>query len=488
MRSIINTTILLLANTILCIGQPTHFATFGTHQLDQGLNIITGHDNDIVIAGASSSYPTWESNGLLVILDSNGVLKHCNIITDTFFSIIYTGISLTDTGYIFLGTKTNRLLPCSQVFSILKTDKNLAQISEMKVQLIDSLCFRSVQAFSPDNNNYLFHGILAPHIHSNVFTPFVAKINDSGLLIYIRIGVYPGFSDGITLNQSMIPDFNNNGYYLGSQHKPGKGSSILHLDKTLSIVKDTIPMQNHLYWSHGLRKVGVDKLVVSARAGSSGGSPTSAITLLDTMGNVLSIHEYGIDGKLNLMTSNSIAVNDKNIFFTHFYWEFGQDPYFPTITNKIFVHKYDTTLQPLWIKELGWDAHFTPWAITATPDGGCIVLASVYDGDTMYLRHDVVLFKLDGNGQLVGVTNLTPKPEDLVVFPNPGTERFEIQGGDLIDRIEVYDASGRLVRDVTLRGNPAIVDMLDTPTGLYIIHATSTTGKTYRPVKWVKGM
>ena len=463
---------------------PTYFSMFGTQWHDYPTHLFRGMNNDLIVLSGSYSFILNQNIASQIIcLDSTGNLKHWVQVPDSFPMRNFIGGQFSGNKYHILSRHFPEYPPYYTVFSILQMDTAFNILNETFVPYNDTCKQKAGDAIMDSRGDYLFCAQLEKT--GGTTFPYVVKIDSVGNIKNNQFGSFPGYGSGV--NGKIIEDFNSTGYFLGTQRKDsGGGDRILHLDSDFNILSDTIRFPTGfpqgLGSLRGLKKQYPDRIIVSATTSTSG---NLAVAAFDTLGQLLHFLERSRPGYAVMPGMDPLAVTDSSIFFASYYALWG-DVVFPPINNYITVQKLDNSFQELWEAKLGWDAYFLYSTILATPDGGCIVLASVYDADTMYLRHDVVLFKLDGNGQLVGVTNLTPKQEDLTVFPNPGTERFEIQGGDLIDRIEVYDASGRLVRDISLRGNPAIVDMNDTPAGLYIIHATSTTGKTYRPVKWVK--
>jgi hypothetical protein len=472
--------VLIITCPIISLSQ-TGFpvSSFGSTNLDFGSDIIIGHNENIIVCGQSSGYPSGITSGMLASLNGSGILQKQVLITDSFDFIRYNKAQKTDTGYIFLGMKQNLSPPYIPHISVLFTDYDLNMVSELLIPLniIGFLDFLIARFDS--QGNALFHGMGYPTT-TNSLQPCIVKIDPHGNILHESIGPFTGFDYGF--NVALMEDFHSRGYYLADQQLSG-GQYILLLDTSLNLLLDTIRLPSELYMVSQLQKFDTDQILIKSRGKNYG---MYYLTYIDTLGNLEFQKELGKTGKYNMFNTKTMDVTPSAMFVASSYLDDILDVYFPDSTNSISVIKLDTAFNTVWSIEIGWDAHFLVKAILATPDGGCIVLASVYDSDTMYMRHDVVLFKLDGNGQLVGVTNLTPEPDDLVVFPNPGTDRFEIKGADPLERVEVYDASGRLVRNVNLKGHPAIVDMHDAPSGLYIIRATSTTGKSYRPVKWVK--
>jgi len=462
---------------------PTYFSMFGTQWHEYPTYMFQGMNNDLIVLSGSYSYivnENIESN--IILIDSNGIFKKFVSLPDSFpMRHLIRGV-ISEYRYHILSRHFSEHPPYYTVLSILLLDTAFNILNETFVPY-DTMHQWAGDAIMDSRGDYLFSARLVKP--GGTTFPYVVKIDSAGNIKNNQHGSFPGYGWGD--NKKIIEDFKSEGYFVGVQRKDsGGGDRILHLDSDFNILCDTIRFPTGIPHGMsgllGLKKQYPDRIIVSTHTYTSG---NMAIAAFDTLGNLLHFLERSKPGYACMPGMDPLAVTDSSIFFASYHALWG-NVVFPSIKNYITVQKLDNSFQELWEAKLGWDAYFMYSTILATPDGGCIVLASVYDSDTMYMRHDVVLFKLDGNGQLVGVTNLTPEPDDLVVFPNPGTDRFEIKGADPLERVEVYDASGRLVRNVNLKGHPAIVDMHDAPSGLYIIRATSTTGKSYRPVKWVK--
>jgi hypothetical protein len=56
----------------------------------------------------------------------------------------------------------------------------------------------------------------------------------------------------------------------------------------------------------------------------------------------------------------------------------------------------------------------------------------------------------------------------LSIFPNPATDHLVIEEGDKVNRIEFFDISGKLIKEVQSQGSQTI-DLSDLPEGSYIV-------------------
>ncbi len=62
---------------------------------------------------------------------------------------------------------------------------------------------------------------------------------------------------------------------------------------------------------------------------------------------------------------------------------------------------------------------------------------------------------------------------DFEVYPNPVTERLTIRAKDIIDRVEIFDMSGKLVLNTQGGNNTSILYMQNYQTGIYLVKVYS---------------
>ncbi len=120
--------------------------------------------------------------------------------------------------------------------------------------------------------------------------------------------------------------------------------------------------------------------------------------------------------------------------------------------------------------------HFPQVRAVLVGEDGSLILGGGFSDFMGHERYNVV--KL--NRGSVNTANREAK-RDLRIFPNPATDAFRIdlpQGNDALLELNVYDMSGRLVRQV-LRPQPGIdVNVGDLKPGMYIVRALSA-GEAY---------
>lgn len=142
----------------------------------------------------------------------------------------------------------------------------------------------------------------------------------------------------------------------------------------------------------------------------------------------------------------------------------------PYIPSTVIVTKIDGDFNIIWKKRLLMGLGYSPYAITATSDGGCIVVGWVFDFNSEQ-RFDLFALKINADGT-VGVDEI--QEENMAfVYPNPTKEAVNI-GGVEAKETKVYNALGQCV--MNFRGNEANVEAL--ADGIYILRITDDKGLT----------
>lgn len=450
--------------------------TFGSSQFDVPIGLMQGHDNDILICGSKSPGPNINSaQATIYLLDSLGTLIENRTFNEIQF---FNNIIQTQLGYTFFGVHHNQSIPYESKFVMLKTDYNLNFLDSVHIFLSDTLMPLFERTIVNSEGQFIANGW---YVDSNfTVTPFVYKFNSSGDITRSQIGEYNGFVQG--LNRVILEDFGDNGYYLFDQLGGGK-SMILHLDSNLNLnPSKSLEMPNNTQDVHDVVKIGSDKIFYVSKGMKVGQFYAVCIDTANTLHYYKEIghphlRNYFLDG-LSLH-NNSLFIASSPVFDI-FNLNFPQD------TNRIKIIKMDTLLNIHWEKEIGWDAYFIRVAVHATKDGGCLVSGSVYDKDTMNQRHDIVLFKLDANGNVTGTHRIENAGGSFLnVYPNPGKDHFYVEGVHG-SALQVYSQNGKKLFEQHLNTGRSKVEMGKYPSGVYLLRLVDKQGRPLASGKWIK--
>ena len=145
--------------------------------------------------------------------------------------------------------------------------------------------------------------------------------------------------------------------------------------------------------------------------------------------------------------------------------------FFDNVSNHIYVGKTDPSLnQWHWYKYIGnpQTYHF-PYKILATSDGGCIITSAIYDFvNNPNLEHDLYVIKLDANGQVTSVSNLSKGDDKAIVYPIPAQDVVYIRSeGKEADQVMLFDLSGKLILQTKLQPGGSHISLLGIAAGTY---------------------
>lgn len=144
-------------------------------------------------------------------------------------------------------------------------------------------------------------------------------------------------------------------------------------------------------------------------------------------------------------------------------WPFCQTPLC------VIVTKTDSDLNIVWKKRFLMNEVYSPFAVIASSDGGCVVVGMVYDFN-LERRADLFALKINREGT-VGLGEI--QEENMAyVYPNPARETVRI-GGVVAKETQIYNALGQCVK--TFRGNECGIEELSS--GLYFFRVRDEKNK-----------
>ncbi|MBP6871894.1 MAG: T9SS type A sorting domain-containing protein [Bacteroidales bacterium] len=158
----------------------------------------------------------------------------------------------------------------------------------------------------------------------------------------------------------------------------------------------------------------------------------------------------------------------------------------------LILNNIDEDLNLNWQRFYGGDAGYYLWALKATADGGCVMMATRYDPEVQDGETDVTIIKVDSNGLLTSTGNGPAIPaQQLAIRPNPASGKITIAYPDIFKfqqkEILIYNIYGNKIyqHDITADISRSYVDISSYPNGLYIV-VLSVEGKKIASGKVVK--
>ncbi|NOY49428.1 MAG: T9SS type A sorting domain-containing protein [Chlorobi bacterium] len=128
-------------------------------------------------------------------------------------------------------------------------------------------------------------------------------------------------------------------------------------------------------------------------------------------------------------------------------------------------------------------------SVLATNDGGCLLGGSKYDYEnTNELERDIYILKLNNQGLLTSTEeNNSNLMHEAIVFPNPGTTKFNIRVAAQYPEstVELYNINGELILKNEIIGKSAEIETSFLKTGTYIYKIYNKSGL-FETGKWIK--
>jgi hypothetical protein len=141
----------------------------------------------------------------------------------------------------------------------------------------------------------------------------------------------------------------------------------------------------------------------------------------------------------------------------------------------VMTGQVDAELNLRYLRFLGGNDYYLIYYIIATPDGGSFICVTKYNHDTKV--YNPVFIKLNNEGMLVGTAINTMQIKDALVYPNPVTDKLEIECYLKDFRIQLFDISGKLLIEQEGVIGKTLIKMDNVKSGSYIIQIISKNGK-----------
>jgi hypothetical protein len=108
-------------------------------------------------------------------------------------------------------------------------------------------------------------------------------------------------------------------------------------------------------------------------------------------------------------------------------------------------------------------------AVVVDAAGNEKTTGNIEDGDMLKVTsadgYIEVMYELN----IVAVSSKLPSANQIEIYPNPTSGRLNVRGVEAGNRIQVYNSSGAVVRDLKVRSNLEVLSIDDQPAGLYLI-------------------
>jgi hypothetical protein len=350
----------------------------------------------------------------------------------------------------------------------------------------------SVSGIHDHINNIIVNGWYDQTDYINTEDIFIFRFSSNGDSLSFRHFNYPTSQK----SNAIMEKLDNTGYYM-----PIWGrifslnyylSNMVELDYNFNITfEDTIT--NDLGRHNNIRKFNEQQYLLSGQISPntiSGKNQLIAVEKLDKdyhAYNYQRVGPYLVDTVTYPAWVQNMDFIDTNNIFVGGTVNIAMYPN-PNQNSYLILANLDSELNKQWQYFYGYDKYYEMHGILATQDGGCLILATIFNFiDTEYER-DILLIKVDSNGLITG-TNSDPefKISNAIIYPNPGIEYLNIQSGPQITGAEFYlfDVNGKAVMVEKINNTQLKVNTAYLPSGTYPWHIVFKN-KVIESGKWVK--
>ncbi len=447
------------------------------------LDLLEEETGGFLAVGYQGDTPTPEDyKGLIIRISPQGdtiIKKYC--IADTVF--IFQRIERCNDGnYLIFGSAAfppdyyKKLL-------IVKLDTNLNILWYRKHELnVKTIYQRKVLPLGNGNGYHIINEVLKDY-NRNLM---LCKINENGDLIKTKL--FPELGGGQAIGDAVYSTDSSNIYIFGTGYNNTWIGSRLIIDTAYTFkYSNLLPECADTYMN---AKWFTDSTLLFSACYSYFVNPQRddiGISETDTSFSNMDIHKYGAIDTINypaVVQALDFVSNDSiflagthNVVFD----------FFPHEVSWISIWQLNNNLNSRTEYFYGGDAYYVTYSMICTSDGGCLVAASRYDYHVQQERdNDIFILKLKREDLITEIPyTISINKEPVMVYPNPGNEKFIINVEIDNAVICLQDTWGKLIFKGRLKSGSTIINVSKLLSGIYVYTITKED-RVISSGKWVK--
>lgn len=482
MKLLVILNLLLICNILH--SQDSWMLTISTPLIERIFDIHECSDGNYIACGTREDGDGNPQYGFLIKISADGyILDEQEFISQDSTSVFFKLINVTDSSIVIVGSCGPEATNKTDIW-ILHTDHDFSIIKQKKLPCFTGYSYVELIPKINSKGNIIIHGFLNDTAHvTDIFFYEITLEGDSISAAVIDLP-YHQFANGF------IERKNNQGYYSYVTgwlpvNPPGI-DGMLEFDTAYNLISiDSVP--RNLYMLQMALWLTDNHYLLSGKKGLHNPSyVVMGLVKLDTLNQVINEYYYGM-----MPDTNTYPGSSDNLDFyspdTIYYSGTGNFNAYPWQFEPswIIVSCLDNNLNCLWQGIYGGDAFYHSWEILATSDGGCLVSASKFDYTSPDLDYDIVLLKYDRNGLLTQLDDFNLVPSQIVIYPNPGSDRIAIINNSEGYLFELIDISGKCLLSKTIDKNLNHLDVQGIKPGIYI-YRISNGSIIIASGKWIK--
>ena len=299
--------------------------------------------------------------------------------------------------------------------------------------------------------------------------------------------------DTIIWNKMQIDDPWEEGAFSMTKEVEGEGyifwgTKYYRLDKNLNMI-DTIFRPEHHSSSVNIsaRKFDRDRYLIA----------TDYNKRLDVPNEDVGFHIFFLDKDFQVLYSNQQEAQREYVGIGNQMMDYRKKDEIYVVTNAflskrgdIMIVKYNTALQPVWIKRIGMtsSSFLTAFSMVATQEGGCAITG---DWEDTQKNRQSIFINISRNGDLLTSLDDIAKGgiSDITMYPNPSRGYLKVNFENVKSEavIELVDMNGRVIISKEI---PKLkrheVNFTSVPSGLYTVNVKNSSGQVIFSQKWIK--
>ncbi|MBS1534972.1 MAG: S8 family serine peptidase [Bacteroidetes bacterium] len=142
--------------------------------------------------------------------------------------------------------------------------------------------------------------------------------------------------------------------------------------------------------------------------------------------------------------------------------------------DRLTIYNGPNNTYPYIVEQYGFTGNNNPGTITSTDASGALTFLFYSDGANTYPGWSASV-----NCSVLGQTKFENLP--FLYYPNPVQNSINIRSKTTIDRVEIYNMLGQLVKNAAPKTNQSSIDISDLSSGQYLMKVA--TGQSYNTVK-----
>ena len=470
----------LIISTTICAQNNFYKAIINSS--DDKLLTIFEDDGSFILAGGSTTQNRIEAYVLKI--DSVGNIINTLVYGDTISDYAILSSIMTDTTYVFIGGKGIEGIYGPSYLWVLITDKNLNIIRNVSYFATNSLNFINYNSSIIDSDSNIVVAGYNYNQYPQNMQGYLYKLSTEGDYIMSNINDFPDtncyFFDLIesglhnykvmassfySLGTNQIVEIDDSLKYISykvvnASIYPGSNGVFSHLDSIYYLLYNSYTMNS----SYNFVKVCKYSILNDSVVSEIDIGPQDTINSAAFRGISRCSNGFYVGYTLNASKTNQ------------WYGE-GQK-------SEFALAKLDFAMNVTWQKQFSYqDAYIKMTVVQSTSDNGCIMIGAIQDINATILKNDILIIKVDSNGQTTWTKNIELPDTKIKLFPNPTSDFINlsiVSSTKTIKEITIYNVNGKQVLHQQINSQQTQLNVSSLASGIYIIEGYTQGGEVFR--------